>query len=228
MSIVTISSKPVAAGVDRLIGVERWITATAVMFIASMATLVRSYLAIKLSFLALFLLAFLVGLYLKRIRVVVHPRLVWFYLLTATAGLTWGFVGLLHHSNYRQGVYDSLKLYVLWSAAFFVLYTILRSVPSLRVFHIAMVAAGILIPLINFVGLYDQFNGLGFVPEGVRQELGLEIGLWDSYIQINSVNILSMFLVAPYLLALQFRDTSKSNSKLTKLELALSLVLVTL
>jgi hypothetical protein len=205
---------------------ERWITVTAVMFIASMATLVRSYLAIKLLVLALFLVAFLVSVYLRRTRIVVYRRLVWFYLWIGVAGVVWTIIGLLHPANYVQGAFDSVKLYVIWSAAFLVLFTLLRAGPSLQPMHIAMVMGGILIPLINFVGLYDQFTGGGFVSEGIRQELGMEIGFGDGYIQLSSLNISAMFFIAPYLVSLQFRtDAGKSNSMLTKVALVLSLIL---
>lgn len=199
------------------------------MFIASMATLMRSFLGIKLVFLALFLLAFLVSVYLRRTRIVVYPRLVWFYLWIGLAGLVWAFVGLLHPGNYLQGNLDALKLYVVWSAAFVVLYTLLRAAPSLDIMHKAMVIAGILVPLVNFVALYDQLAGLGLISEGIRQELNMEVGLGDGYLQFNGVNIIAMLVIAPYLLSLQFRaDAGKSNSKLTKLALVLSLILVAL
>jgi hypothetical protein len=215
--------------VARLLGGERWITGTAAVFIASMATLMRAYLAAKLFFLALFLLAFLVNVALRRTGVVVHRRLVWFYLSIGLAGVVWAMVGLLHPANYVQGVFDALKLYVAWSAAFVVLYTALRTGPSLQPMHTAMVIAGILIPVINLLALYDRVNGLGLISDAVRQELELEIGFRDGYLQYNSTNISSMFVIAPYLLSLQFRaDAGKTNSVLSKLALLLSLILVVL
>lgn len=70
---------------------------------------------------------------------------------------------------------------------------------------------------------------LNFIPDGIRQELELEIGIGGGFIQFNSLNIISMFLVAPYLIVMQFRsDAGKANSVLTKLALALSLILVVL
>jgi hypothetical protein len=210
-----------------LISGERWITWTAVMFIASIATLVESYLVVKVLFLALFLLAFLANVYLGRTRVIVYRRLVWFYVWIGLAGLVWAIVGALHPANYIQAVFSALRLYIIWSAAFVVLFTILRTVPSLQVVHYAIVAAGILIPLINFVGLYDEFTGLGFISEGIRKQLEMNIGIGDGYIQITSKNIDLMFLIAPYLLSLQFRaDPGKSNSLLTKVALVLSMILV--
>jgi len=206
---------------------ERWITVPAVMSIASMAVLVRSYLGIKLVFLALLFLGFMVSVYLKGTRVVLYRHLVWFYVWIALGGVVWAIVGALHPANYLQGVFDALRLYVVWSAAFVVLYTVLRSGPSLAIIHRAMVVAGILIPVMNFVALYDEYRGLGLIPESVVLELDMRVGFHDGYIQLTSENIGIMFLVAPYLLSLHFRgDAGKSNSMLTRLALVLSLILV--
>jgi O-antigen ligase len=55
----------------------------------------------------------------------------------------------------------------------------------------------------------------------------MQIGIMDGFVQITSQNIGAMFLVAPYLLSLQFRaDAGKSNSMLTKLALVMSLIFV--
>jgi len=168
----------------------------------------------------------MVNIAFGRTLFVVRRRLVFFYLCIGEAGVVWAFVGLLHHGNYDQGVLEALRLYVLWSSAFVVLYTLLRAEPSVRIFHTAIVTAGILIPLINFVGVFDQFRDMGLISEGVRQQLNMRIGFGDGYMQITSHNIDVMFLIAPYLLSLQFRaDNGKSNSMLTKVALALSLIL---
>ncbi|MDP9268926.1 MAG: hypothetical protein M3P27_11470 [Acidobacteriota bacterium] len=211
------------------IALERWPTVTAVMFVASMATLLRSYVAIKLLFLLLFLIASLLSITLRRPQVVVYRRLVLFYLWLGLAAAVWAVIGLLHPDNFAEGATDALRLYVVWSAAFVVLYTLLRVGPSLRLIHAAMVIAGILIPIINFVGLYGEINHAGLISEDMRQELSMKFGIGDNLIVISSHNIGAMFLIAPYLLSMQFRTDegdSKANSILTKLALVLSLILV--
>jgi hypothetical protein len=161
-------------------GGERWIAGTAVLFIASMATLVQSYVTIKLLFLSLFLLVFLVNFVLRKTRVIVYRRLVWFYLWIGLAGVIWALVGLLHHRNYIEGIFDALRLYVVWSAAFVVLYTLLKAGPSLRFLHTAMVIAGILIPLINFVGVYDEFKGGGLFPRAFGRNSTCKSESWTA------------------------------------------------
>ena len=226
---VRVISDSLTPAVGQSLEGERWVAWPAILMIVSMATLVRSYVAIKLFFLALFLLAFLVKVYLRKTTIVMYPRLVWFYLCIGLAGVVWAFVGVLNYRNYIDGVFDAIRLYVVWSVAFVVLYTLLRAAPSLDIIHKAMVLAGIIVPVINLVALYDQLSGGGLISEGIRQELDMEVGFGDGYLQFNSINISTMFLTAPYLLSLQFRaDAGKSNSLLTKMALVLSLVLVIL
>lgn len=202
---------------------------SAIALISSMATLVQAYAAIKLSFLGLFLFVSIVSLAFRRMKIVVYTPLVWFYLWISLIGAAWSLVGLLHHQNHLQGCLEALRLYALWSGAFLVLYTLLRAQPSLQIMHKAMVTAGILIPMINLIGLLDQFSGWGFISDSVRQELGMIIGFGNGHVQYSSPNIEMMFLIAPYLLSLQFRsDASKWNSKVSKIALLLSLTLVIL
>ena len=200
-------------------------TLPAVMFMVSMASFIQSFVVLKLFFLTLFLLTSIVDL-VRGKAVIVYPRLVSFYLTLAVAGVIWAMVGLLHSGNFRVGVVDAFRVYVAWSVAFLVLYSLLRSKPSLYLFHTSMVWAGIVICVINFVGLYDQISGLGLIPQGILDQLELRVGLNDGYIRIMSANIGSLFLVVPYLLSLQFRpDAGRANSSLAKFSLVLCLIL---
>jgi len=199
----------------------------AVMFVASIATLVQSYVFVKLFFLVLFLVTAIVSVALRKTGFVVQRRLVLFYLWIGVAGIVWAIVGLLHPGNYVQGVFDALKLYVAWSAVFVVLYALLRAEPSLGLLHSALVLSAILISVINLVGLADQIGSWGLISESIRDELELRVGIHDGYIQITSNNISALFIIVPYLLSLQFRaDAGKTNSALMKLALVLSLVVV--
>jgi len=108
------------------------------MFVTSMATFALSLVVVKVLFLALFLLASIVNGALAS-RFVVYPRLVTFYLAICVAGIVWAIVGLLHHGNDVMGAFDALRLYVIWSVAFLVLYSLLRSEPSLGLIHASMV-----------------------------------------------------------------------------------------
>lgn len=188
--------------------------------IAALLTLMRSLIWVKLGLVVLFLIA----AFVKQKRITFERPILFFYLFTALAGTVWSIVGLVRHGNYAQGNFDAVRLYVLWSIAFCLLYSRLRSLESpLVVFHKAIVLAGILVPLINFVTLYNP----SLIPESLRTEMAIEIGYGEGYLAFASANIISMFVIAPYLIALQFRkDSGQLNNWTAKLSLLLSLALV--
>jgi len=215
------------SGAARPSKTEVWVTASAVLMVASFATLMRAYFFIKLFFLVVFLCGFLLRVFLGNVRVVLYRRLLWFYLLSALAGLVWGLIGLLRPYNYFQGCLDGLKLYVCWSGAFLILYTLLRALPSAKIMHRSIVLAGFLVPLINLAALCDQFMGLGLIPQSVRDELGIEIGIGHGYYQYATPNIAILFLIVPYLISLHSRsDAGESKSAFSRTALLLSLILV--
>jgi hypothetical protein len=196
-----------------------------VLLIASIPTLVQSYIPIKLALLTLFFCTAVIdGAF--RETILAYPRLICFYLMVGIIGIVWAFVGLLDQETFSEGVSDALRLYIVWSATFVVLYTLLRSQSSLQLIHRGLIVASILIALMNFAGVLDQISHGGVIPDSVSEELKLRIGLNEGYIQITSRNIASLFFLVPYLISVQVRaDSVEAKSISTKLALMLCLIL---
>lgn len=200
----------------------------AVGLVVSMATLVQSYVLVKLAFLAAFLLAAAWSV-LRGRSVAVHPRLVLFYASLGVLGIVWALIGLQHGANHVTGATDAVRLYVVWSAAFLLMYTLLRAERSLEVWHWSMVWAGIAISLLNLAGLADTYFGLGLMPQSMRVELDLFVAARDGFFQITSQNIGTMFVVVPYLMASELRADSTGRYRwLSRLALVLALSVVAL
>jgi hypothetical protein len=196
-----------------------------ILFITSVTTFVQSFLWVKVTFLVLFMLFALLRVGAKTFST--DRRLVIFYLCVALAGIVWSLIGMMKPDNYESGILDAFRLYSLWSLAFIVLFSFLRSEPSLGMFHVSMVLSGILISTINLVAFYDQMVGLGLFRDDVLEELDLEVGFHDGFTRISSQNIGSLFMIVPYLIAVHLRADSKTKvSPLSILSLILSLVLV--
>ena len=194
----------------------------AVAFMASMAILLQAFVAVKLAFLLIFLVVAGVGVAVRG-RLVLHPRLLVFYLATTLLGIVWALVGLLYPGTYVTGILEALRLYCIWSLAFALLYTLLRSRPSLSLVHTVMVVAGLGVGLINLVGLADTAAGWGLVSESLRKELNLGVGIGEGTVIITSLNIGALFLIVPYLVALHLRtDAEVSHPWLAKTALVLS------
>lgn len=197
-----------------------------VALIASMATLVQSHVALKLGFLSLFLALSGVSMLAGR-PVRFQPRLLIFYAALSALGLLWGVVGLVHGGNHVRGVLDAVRLYAMWSAAFVILFTLLRADEGLRIFHWALVTAGIAIPVINALAIADFALGAGMISPATREEMELFVGFHDGYIRLSSINIGAMFLVVPYLLAKRItRRESEPTRGVETIALLLSILLV--
>lgn len=174
-----------------------------VILVASLATLAQSFADLKLGLLAIFGLFAAAGMALGH-RLPVYRRLLWFYLTVCVIAVVWAFVGILHNGNPLPAIADALRLYVVWSVAFFGLYSVIRSQESLGTIHVALVTAGILIAVINVLALGDQIAGWGLISMSTSKEMELRVGIHAGYIQITSKNIGPLFLITPYLLSLQF------------------------
>lgn len=192
----------------------------------TLAVCVQAFLLVKLAAVACFLFVCVVRVASGRV-IPLYPRLLWFYGVIALAGIAWSLVGLLYPGTFTGGVFDALRLYCLWSAAFLLLFSLMRSETSLDVVHRSFVLAGIVISAVNLYGLADQFWSLGLIPDSVRRELELFIGINDGYIQITSINIGMLFLIVPYLLVIHMRsDARRWTTRAATLSLFVSLVLV--
>jgi hypothetical protein len=202
-----------------------WFT---VLFIASLATFVQAYLAIKVACVGLFVLTAGVTV-IRSGRVAIHGRLVTFYAALSSIAVLWAIVAVFNTGTFTEGVVDAIRLYVAWSAVFVVLFTLLRASPSLALFHRAMVVAALGIATINLVAVADILAGTGLIPESVREPMELYVGVHDGYVQIATTNIGALFLIAPYLLAVTLRrDAQVPWPIATRVALALSLLVAAL
>lgn len=201
----------------------------AILFIVSVATFVQSFFIVKAFFLALFLVTATAEAATRKLSPL-YPRLGSFYFCVSLVGILGALVGFAsNQSDYLMANYDALRLYVVWSIVILIALSLLRSQQSVASLHIAIVIAGILISATNLFAIADHMWSLNAIPDGVRQEMHLHVGIHDGYVRINSINIGALFVIVPYLLSIQFRkDARPSNSRITKLSLVLCLCVAVL
>ena len=197
---------------------------TAVLFVSSVAVLIQSYVAIKLALLVLFVGSALL-LAIGRRSLTLHSAIATFYLAIASLGCAWALIGFAHDGNYSAGIIDFVRLYVLWSMAFLLLFCLMREHVSFSQIHAAMILSGLAIAVMNLIAVADQFAGWGLFPESVRKEMELYVGIHDGYVQITSNNIGALFVIVPYLMALDVRrDLSRRQAKWNRVTLVLCLL----
>lgn len=197
---------------------------TTVFFLVSMMVIPRSYLFVKLAFLFLFLISFIIQLYRKQ-TLIVNRNIFIFYGLIIFIGFTWSLIGFLNGGTI-SGILANFRLWVIWGISYSIVILIFIQRNTLPLIHKSVVFSGILIAIINSIGLYGTYLGFNIFPESFLVELDLRVGFHEGYVQITSQNIGSLFFIIPYLIAMQFRkDASKLNSNLTKLSLLLCFLL---
>lgn len=194
---------------------------TVVMFLTSVFTLPRTFIVIKLIFLFIYLISFCIQSYRKK-KLYINKKLFAFYIVIILLGLFSSFVGYINRGGIA-GIFDNLRLWVVWSICFILIITMFLQQKNLLFFHNAVVLSGILISIINAIGFCELFYGLGIVPEFILTEMDLRLGLHEGYMHITTENITSLFFIVPYLITLQFRkDGNGINNWVTKLSLFLT------
>ena len=200
---------------------------SAFLFLASTMVFPRSFLVVKLILLIGFFLVSTTSI-LKQRKLLLHGRILIFYLSIAGIGLTWSIIGLTNGWD-LSAINDYLRLYVLWSILLCVVFHFLLMGDAFQVFHKSIVASGLVIPAMNFIALFSYVMQLGLVPEVVTRELDMRIGIHPGYIQMTAHNIGSLFFITAYLVAIQFRkDMNHLNGFIVKLSLFMCIVLVLL
>lgn len=200
---------------------------SALIFFIFVVTFPRSFTEVKFVLLVFFFL-FNSATVCASSKIIVKKRLFKFYFFLGLAGCLWSIIGVINE-GYIEGIVDSFRLYVIWSIVFIVIFDFLRINGDIRIIHKAIAVSGVMIAIVNFVGLYDQAAGIGIISESLRKELDLFIGFREGYVQITSHNIGSLFIVIPYLLTLELRsDAREYSSTLTRISLALCVAVAVL
>lgn len=149
-----------------------------------------------------------------------------FYLIVAFLGVTWSAVGA-HNGGYPEAIPDYLRLYVIWSGAFFLLLISLRQSNCMLMLHRAVIYSGCVISIVNAFGIFDYYYGIETITENIKAQLELRVGFHDGYMQVTSHNIGFLLFICGYLIAWYCRaDARAEHPVLGRVSLLLSLAIV--
>lgn len=180
----------------------------AVFFLTSIFVLPRSYLFIKLFFLTVYIVFCFVRVF-KEKKIHINRNIFFFYGVIILIGTVWSFIGAINGSR-AIDISDNFRLWGIWSICYALVIILFLQRDNILFFHRSIVISGVLISIINIIGLCNNFYGLGIIPESILEEIDLKIGIHDGYVQITTENITSLFFIVPYFIALQFRENSGS------------------
>jgi hypothetical protein len=170
-----------------------------ILLLMCLIVLPQSYFTIKAVALGLFLMIHLTLLATKA-ESTVSGRDFLFYALLCTVAIIWSIVGVARGAS-TEAILANLKLYFGWSCAYFVILTLMRNARRMDVLHGSFVASVFAIAALNLFALADAITNAGLVSEAAREELGLQVELYDGYVRFGANNIASLFFLVGYLIA---------------------------
>jgi hypothetical protein len=190
-------------------------------------SLPRSHLEIKLLALIFLAVLFIINI-INGNLIKINKNILYFYCAIASIGLIWSLIGIIN-SNNLNGVFDFFRLYFLWSLIFIFLLTNIKINGGLDLVHNSIVASGIIISAINFIGLTDYYFGTSIFSSDFLTKINFIAGFHEGYVQITSHNIGSLFFLTPYLFCYNLQNyLHKKKSMWALLSLILCVSISTL
>jgi hypothetical protein len=179
------------------------------LLLTCLIVLPQSYFWIKAVALGVFLIVHVVLLATKA-ESYVSGRDFLFYALLCTVAIVWSIVGVVRGAS-TESILANLKLYFGWSCAYFVILTLMRNARRMDVLHASFVASIFAIAALNLFALADAVMNAGLVSDAAREELGLQVELYDGYVRFGANNIASLFFLVGYLVAFKCFNSERGD-----------------
>lgn len=194
-----------------------------VLFVASVLAFPRTFIELKLVLLGLILIHFAAIFHSRTIHI--SRRMVGFYGAFIFVGLLAALVGT-SRGNPQAGIWDGIRLYVMWSILIPFLLTYLQQFNAMLVIHYGVLLAAFTTAAIDITSIYSNYVGWSVYPDWFADAMLLKVGFHDGYVQIIAHNIGMLLFIAPYLLVTVLR-TDGRREKPWLVGLALAAVLAT-
>lgn len=182
-----------------------------VIFFTSLLVIPRSYGSYKLVVLVflLFLISTFFILNFKRLPNINLFFLVYF-LVVILGACIWSIIGVLNGSE-AKAIFDYLRLFLVFSIVYFVLYYYLTIMYSCRWSDAVIVASSIFISIILFFSILNSLFSWSIIPHSVIDELNLKVGIHEGYTHVLNHNIGMMSFLISYTLSLLFLNSKSSK-----------------
>jgi hypothetical protein len=159
----------------------------------------QSFMAVKLPFLAAVLIWMMVEGTSNQWKIRSWAFLN-YYLIFCLMSMVWGVIGLAK-GNPEIAILEALRVYVVYMAIFCALAIYVSNLDYQKHVDGVVVTGALGIGLVAVYTLVDHIFQLGWLPQFIKDEMYLQVGLHDGYVQMNNVNIGMLTFIAPYLLS---------------------------
>lgn len=159
----------------------------------------QSFLWVKLPFLGVVLVWMLVEGTRDRWKIRSGAFLP-YYLIFCFLSVAWCIVGLAR-VNPEIAIVEALRVYVVYMAIFCVLALYVSNLDYQAHADRVVIAGAFGIGLVALYALLDHTLQLGWLPQWIKDDMYLQVGLHRGYVQMNNVNIGMLTFIVPYLLS---------------------------
>lgn len=123
-----------------------------------------------------------------------------YYLIFGILSTLWCIVGLMRF-NPEIAIIESFRIYVIYMTIYCALALYVSNIDYQIYIDRIVIAGAFGIGLIAAYTLLNHIFQLDWLPESVMEDMYLQIGLHDGYVQMNNVNIGMLTFIVPYLLS---------------------------
>lgn len=173
----------------------------------------QSFMHLKLPFLTLALIGIVAGVFRGNYKIYTREFILYYFLFGLMA-VIWCIIGLMNGSP-TIAIIESFRVYFVYMWIYFALTIYISN----RDYHqhvdklICVAAVGI--GIIALYALADHVYGLGWLDQALADEMYLQVGVHDGYVQMNNVNIGMLTFIIPYLLGRVILEQSGSRRLLS-------------
>ncbi len=168
------------------------------VLLLQMFVLPQSFVELKLPFVAIILAGLVVGAIRGEWRFEVSVFS--YYLCFCALALAWSMVGLFR-GNPVQAIVEAVRVYVVFMLIYFGLAVCISNGRYQEYADRLIAWASLGIGVTTLYALVDHIHGLGWLSQGVKDELFMQVGVHPGYTQMNNVNIGMLVFIVPYLLS---------------------------
>ena len=159
----------------------------------------QSFLWVKLPFLGVVLVWMLVEGTRDRWKIRSGAFLP-YYLIFGFLSVTWSIVGLAR-VNPEIAIVEALRVYVVYMAIYCALALYVSNLDYQAHTDRIVIAGAFGIGVVALYALLDHIFQLGWLPQPIKDDMYLQVGLHRGYVQMNNVNIGMLTFIVPYLLS---------------------------
>jgi hypothetical protein len=160
----------------------------------------QSFLTLKLPFLGAVLLFGVWGEGIKDRWKIRSGAFLPYYLIFCLLTVIWCIVGLVR-GNSEIAILETIRVYVIYMGMYCALAIYVSNMDYQAHIDRIVIAGAIGIGAVALYTLVDHIFHLGWLPQSVKDDMYLQVGLHDGYVQMNNVNIGMLTFIVPYLLS---------------------------